>query len=205
MTLTWKSRVWRFLNSPFGIWLMSTVVIGSATTLLTERHSCISDTDALAEQYYREYIETKSRLKWMADAALSTTTWDEVKEVLAQRGTSDSYTISEFKDETLDELVLKMRAHQRLLGISQDPWARWEAAAGSDGMQGMLDIESYIHGDTTPSTQQLFQMRATLKKIYDRDNHRLTDEAQIDQEFWEAAYRDRCSISRIVPEMLSLK
>jgi hypothetical protein len=42
---------WKFLNTPFAIWLMSTVAIGSLSTAYADMQNCRKDYDTLIDQY----------------------------------------------------------------------------------------------------------------------------------------------------------
>jgi hypothetical protein len=56
------SRVWSFLNSAFGLWVLSTLAVGGLTTLYTQVHNRVVQQQAREERIEKLDLEIEGRL-----------------------------------------------------------------------------------------------------------------------------------------------
>jgi hypothetical protein len=103
-----RRRVWDFVNTSFGIWLLSSVVLGSLVwswTLIQEyRHTKKAREELLTKVNYEIY-----RAFWAYDG-LAEQSWNYEQYKYAHKKTLErpDYTLSDFKDATTEQLVWSM-------------------------------------------------------------------------------------------------
>lgn len=56
---TWQDKLWRFLNSTFGIWLLSTVVVASVVNMYNSQQAATRESEAKTRQEQAEFKATR--------------------------------------------------------------------------------------------------------------------------------------------------
>jgi hypothetical protein len=64
-----KSDVWLFLNSAFFLWLLSTVVVGSAATVWAQRNECREQFARADQRFVKSLLEYRYRMGLYSEAA----------------------------------------------------------------------------------------------------------------------------------------
>jgi hypothetical protein len=113
-----RGRVWGYLNSPFSIWVLSTLVIGLVASVLTDQQSCRARVTQTSERYSRLSAEVHQREARFFDAVAKARSGEELNQALLLIGPTAPYRYLEFRDRTLAEL----EDEYRLLKIELSPF-----------------------------------------------------------------------------------
>ena len=93
------------MNSAFGIWLLSTVVVGFSAAVWADNQNCRVQTANLSERYSRIAAEVEQRVVSLCQAVLKADSDQQANSALSSlTGSQVPYRYLEFKDRTLDDL-----------------------------------------------------------------------------------------------------
>ena len=154
-------RLWRFINSAFGLWLLSSVMLGSLGFL----YGYVQDT----RRAKRDAQERLSRLRFeikahgwefwgSLESAHDYTTYSVVFREHLQR---PKYKLSDFKDATMDQLLWEYRYLSRI-SIKKDPvqaaieWIWQDIYSMRDKLDLDADKKKWFDDDMKRSLQEQF-------------------------------------------------
>jgi hypothetical protein len=154
-------RLWRFVNSSFGLWLLSSVMLGSLGFL----YGYVQDT----RHTKRDAQERLSRLRFeikhhgweflgSLESAHDYTAYSVVFYEHLQR---PKYKLSDFKDATMDQLLWERR-HLSRISIKADPvqaaieWIWQDIYSMRSELHLDADKKSWFDQDMERSLQELF-------------------------------------------------
>jgi hypothetical protein len=155
-------QLWSFLNSAFGIWLLTTVVVGFSAAVWADNQNCRVRTANLSERYSRIAAEVEQRVVSLCQAILKADSYQQAKSALSSStGSKVPYRYLEFKDRTLDDLEEEyfdlaeklefprgkpgQRSPTMKLQESQIAWERIKLAISGEPL-GMAELKRLAEG-----------------------------------------------------------
>src|SRR5260221_12365828 len=96
-----RGRFWKVLNSPFSLWLLTTVVVGVAGATFTSHNECLGKAEALRTKFDRLYLEVGHRQSLLARAVRDAETPAEVRKAGRFAGTESPSGLIEFSGRSM--------------------------------------------------------------------------------------------------------
>ncbi len=106
LQLIWHHRkeICAFLNAPFIIFALSTIVVSMISHSYIETQNCMAEANKIIEKYDSISLEIENRLRDISESFISAKTVADLKSSDVIKNRFNRYTYIEFKGRTLDDL-----------------------------------------------------------------------------------------------------
>ncbi|MCJ2186243.1 hypothetical protein [Novosphingobium beihaiensis] len=102
-----RGRIWSFVNSALGIFLIGTVIVGSASSLWTQRLECRADFRESEETFRKALVEYRYRMNG-SSKALSMLASSGANTLDIWRGPKSPFIFSDYKERTLADVTIDL-------------------------------------------------------------------------------------------------
>jgi hypothetical protein len=149
-----QSKVWNFVNTSFGIWLLSSVGLGllvwSWTLIQEYRHTKKAEQEQLVKVTYEIYRDYWAFWGYARDCW----NYEQYEQAFKKTLLRTEYTLSDFKDSTYNQLT----------------WLMGEIPPGRNKEHGerLLHIQESIHNNIIRPLQPLGDLDEMEKRAVDR-------------------------------------
>jgi len=107
--------IWKFLNSPLSIWLLTTIVVGLLVSFISEEERCYTATITFLPKLARSLSERDIRTLKVSEALLLSNSTDEAVKAIGLIFSGADYAYGEYKDKSLLDVLFDINVSELAL------------------------------------------------------------------------------------------